>query len=665
MSLGPGRGDHQLGSVQALITKLLIANRGEIAVRIASTASALGVETVAVYTDPDRGALHTRACDLAVSVDDYLSVEAIIGAAQRVGADAIHPGFGFLAENADFAQAVKDAGLIWVGPPPDAITSMGSKAGARALMAEAGVPVLPGYDGDDQDDGTLAVKAREIGWPVIIKASAGGGGKGMQVVESEEQFLPSLAEARRLALSAFGDDRMVLEKYLARARHIEVQVMADAHGQCIHLWERECSIQRRHQKVIEEAPSPAFEGTDGQTKRETLCRHAVQAAKAVDYEGAGTVEFVVDEEGNAYFLEMNTRIQVEHPVTECITGFDIVALQLSVAAGERLDVRQEDVSVCGWAMEARIYAEDPDNGYLPSTGVLHRWEAPSGPGVRVDAGVETGSEVTVHYDPMLAKVIVHAASRDAAVRRLDGALRNLVALGVVTNRDHLRRVLQHPSYRQADLHTRFLDVHADALGPAEGAERAAMEAMQAAVIADWLRRPQRRLPGLQANWRSNRWRGAEFEVSVGEHQATVVLQPMGDGLLVDGELTRCDVDAAGTLRVERAGVVQTHWVDRVGSVSWVRTPSGAFKVEHAPRFVVPGLDEGGGGCTASMPGKIIQVLVSEGDSVTKGQALVVMEAMKMEQTMTAPADGVVAGVRVAEGDQVDAGAALIVIDESD
>jgi len=648
-----------------LITKLLIANRGEIAVRIASTAAALGVETVAVYTDPDRGSLHTRRCDLAVRIDDYLNSEAIIEAALRVGAEAIHPGFGFLAENAAFARAVTEAGLIWVGPPPDAITSMGSKAGARSLMADAGVPVLPGYDGDDQSDDTLSAKAKEIGWPVIIKASSGGGGKGMQVVESEGEFLPSLAEARRLAQSAFGDDRMVLEKYLARARHIEVQVMADAHGSCIHLWERECSIQRRHQKVLEEAPSPAFVGVEGQVKREALCGHAVQAARAVDYEGAGTVEFVVDDEGNAFFLEMNTRIQVEHPVTECITGVDIVALQLAVAAGEPLGIVQDDVVVSGWAMEARIYAEDPDNGYLPSTGTLHRWEAPTGRGIRVDAGVETGSEVTVHYDPMLAKVIAHAGSREDAVRRLDGALRKLVALGVTTNRDHLRRVLQHPEYVSGELHTRFLDAHAAALGPAEGAEQAATEAMQAAAIADWLSRPTSRLPGLQPNWRNNRWRGVESMLSVGELEATVVLQPAGETLLVDGEPVRCGLGAGGVLRIERDGIERTHRIDRIEDVSWVRTHAGAFKVQHAPRFVVPGADESGGGCTASMPGKIIQVLVSEGENVIKGQALVVMEAMKMEQTMAAPSDGVVSAVRVSEGDQVDAGAALVVIDEAD
>jgi len=621
----------------------------------------MGVRTIAVFTAPDRGALHTEVADVAVHIEDYLDAAGVIAAAQSVGAEAIHPGFGFLAENAAFAQAVSDAGLIWVGPPPAAIASMGSKAGARSMMADAGVPVLPGYDGDDQSGDTLLAEAKRIGWPVIIKASAGGGGKGMQVVESEEQFVKALSEAKRLASSAFGDDRMVLEKYLSVARHIEVQVMADTHGNCIHLWERECSIQRRHQKVIEEAPSPAFKGSEGQAKRLSLCEHAVQAARAVDYEGAGTVEFVVDGDGEAYFLEMNTRIQVEHPVTECITGVDLVSLQIRVASGEVLPLSQEQVTCSGWAMEARIYAEDPDNGYLPSTGTIHSWLAPCGDGVRVDAGVRSGSEVTVHYDPMLAKVIVHGDSRELAVQRLVGALSDLVVLGVTTNRDHLSRILRHPVYQSGELHTRFLDVHAAELGPEDGALE---EAMIAAVAFEWMARPVPRLPGIRKNWRNSAWRPVRFDLTSGDVEQTLELQDTIEGLVISGRSVR--VERAGLpMRLEIDGVVRSASVVRDGSISHVRIDSGEFSIEHRPRFEVPGTDDVGGGCTASMPGKVVQVLVSEGESVEKGQALVVLEAMKMEQTMTAPSDGVILSVNVAEGEQVDAGAVLVVVDETE
>ena len=644
-----------------MISTLAIANRGEIAVRIAATAARMGVRTVGLFTEPDRGALHVESCDTAVLVGDYLDASAIITAAKAAGAEAIHPGFGFLAENASFAEAVTAAGLIWVGPPPAAIASMGSKAGARSMMAAAGVPVLPGYDGNDQDDATLLAEAERIGWPVIIKASAGGGGKGMQVVESAEQFQSSLAEARRLARSAFGDDRMVLERYLSVARHIEVQVMSDAHGNTIHLYERECSIQRRHQKVIEEAPSPAFVGEAGARKRAALCAHAVQAAQAVDYVGAGTVEFVVDGEGEAYFLEMNTRIQVEHPVTECITGVDLVALQLRVAAGEVLPISQNEVQISGWAMEARIYAEDPDNGYLPSTGTIHRWVPPSGQGVRVDSGVQTGSEVTVHYDPMLAKVITHAENRSLAVQRLQGALAQLVVLGVTTNRDHLGRVLRHPVYRSGLIETRFLEHHADDLKPQT---RAADHAVIAAVVNDWIARPQAGLPGIQKNWRNSSWRPVQVEVALGDEARTVSLTVTADGLQIDDQHVRVH-QSHGPMRLEIDGQVSSMCVARVDDKTFVRCDEGEFTVTHRPRFTVPGAEEEGGGCTASMPGKVIQVLVSEGESVDKGQSLIVLEAMKMEQTMTAPEAGVVAAVNVVEGDQVDAGSVLVVFEEAE
>ena len=642
-----------------MISSLLIANRGEIAVRIARTATGLGVRTVGVFTAPDRASLHTAACDQAVYIDDYLDGASIIAAAKRAGAEAIHPGFGFLAENASFAADVLAAGLVWIGPPPSAIEAMGSKAGARAMMADAGVPVLPGYDGDDQSDESLVTEANKIGWPVIIKASAGGGGKGMQVVESNEAFLPALHEARRLAQSAFGDDRMILEKYLSVARHIEVQVMSDSHGTCLHLWERECSIQRRHQKVIEEAPSPAFVGKSGDAQRLALCQHAVQAAQAVSYVGAGTVEFVVDGEGHAYFLEMNTRIQVKHPVTECITGLDIVELQIRVASGEALPLSQDEVTVNGWAMEARIYAEDPDNGYLPSIGRIRSWREPCGPGIRVDSGVKTDSTVTIHYDPMLAKVIAWGDTREIARQRLQGALRQLHVLGLTTNRDHLGRVLRHPVYVDGALHTRFLEVHAGELGPAD---LQCEDALLAVLVFDWYALPPLRLPGIRRNWRNSPWRAPERRYLVNGEEHTVSFSVCGNSWVVGDR--RVDVhQATNPVRLEIDGIVQQFWVAAEGDTRWVRSQYGEIQMQRVPDFAPPDAEGPSGGCVAPMPGKVIQVLVSEGDVVQKGQALVVLEAMKMEQTMVAPEDGVIASVRVSEGAQVDAGAVLVVMEE--
>jgi propionyl-CoA carboxylase alpha chain len=435
--------------------------------------------------------------------------------------------------------------------------------------------------------------------------------------------------------------------------------MADAHGTCVHLWERECSIQRRHQKVIEEAPSPVFVGEGAQAQRETLCSHAVRAAQAVNYEGAGTVEFVMDSDGQAYFLEMNTRLQVEHPVTECITGLDLVELQLRVAAGEPLGLKQEQVLGCGWAVEARLYAEDPDNNYLPSIGRLHVWELEPSEGVRVDTGVETGSEVSIHYDPMLAKVIATGPTRSIAVQRLDAALSRLVALGVTTNRDHLVRVLRHPDFIDGKLHTRFLDDHADALAPGESW---VSEALAAVVIHDWMARPESALPGLRVNWRNNRWRLPERTFQVGEDTHTVSWQVQDGSFVVDGRsihVLRC----VSPMKIEIDGRVGSYTVITDGTTRWVRTPGGEVKVACVPDFVVPGTDDAGGGCSAPMPGKVIQVLVKVGDTVESGDPLVVLEAMKMEQTLRAPHAGTIVEVRVQTGDQVDAGAVLVGLEE--
>jgi 3-methylcrotonyl-CoA carboxylase alpha subunit len=446
--------------------KLLIANRGEIAVRIARTARAMGLPTVAVFSEADARARHVRECDEAVPIGpaeparSYLRIDALLEAARRTGAGAVHPGYGFLSQNGDFADAVNDAGLVFVGPPGDVHRRMGDKMAARRMMAAAGVPVAPGYDGADQQDVTLLAEAERIGWPVMIKPSRGGGGKGMRVVERREGFAGALAASRREAVSAFGSDAMVLERRILRPRHVEVQVLADAEGQVLHLFERECSIQRRHQKIVEETPSPAL--TPAQ--RRDLCVAGVQAARAVGYRNAGTVEFLLEEStGRFYFLEMNTRLQVEHAVTEAVTQLDIVRLQLEVAGGRPLGLRQEGLRAQGHALECRLYAEDPDKDDLPSPGRILHYVPPEGPGVRFDSGIEAGSEIAVNYDPLLAKLVTWGHDRGEALARMREALRGTVVLGVVTNLKRLHQIVAHPAFVAGALHTGFIDEHLEAL----------------------------------------------------------------------------------------------------------------------------------------------------------------------------------------------------------
>jgi 3-methylcrotonyl-CoA carboxylase alpha subunit len=444
-----------------LFRKILIANRGEIAVRVARTCRALGIPAAAVYSEVDGDALHVREADEAVPIGpaeaarSYLDIGALLAAARKVGADAVHPGYGFLSQNAGFADAVAAAGLTFIGPPGPVHRAMGDKKGARRLMARAGVPVVPGYEGDDQQDAALLAEADRIGWPVMIKPSRGGGGKGMRAVGRREDFAAALGASRREARAAFGDDVVVLERFVARPRHVEVQILADDHGAVLHLLERECSIQRRHQKVLEETPSPALtpEG------RAALYAAAVAAARAVGYRNAGTVEFLLAPDGAFYFLEMNTRLQVEHPVTEAVTGLDIVRLQIEVAAGRPLPIAQADVAGRGHALECRLYAEDPDNDDLPSPGRILHLAAPEGPGVRFDSGIAAGSEVTVHYDPLLAKLVTWGWDRAEAVARMAAALRRTAVLGVVTNLALLQAVVGHPAFRKGELHTGFLDEH--------------------------------------------------------------------------------------------------------------------------------------------------------------------------------------------------------------
>ena len=445
----------------ALFRKILIANRGEIAVRVARTCRAMGIPTAAVFSEVDRDALHVREADEAVAIGpaeaarSYLDVEAVVAAARRVGADAVHPGYGFLSQNAEFADAVTSAGIAFIGPPGPVHRAMGDKKAARRLMAAAGVPVVPGYEGDDQQDATLLAEAERIGWPVMIKPSRGGGGKGMRGVGRREDFAAALQASRREARAAFGNDVVVLERFVARPRHVEVQVLADDHGAVIHLLERECSIQRRHQKMVEETPSPGL----ARDRRAALCAAAVAAARAVSYRNAGTVEVLLAQGGAFYVLEMNTRLQVEHPVTEAVTGLDIVRLQVEVAAGRPLPMTQAEVAGRGHALECRLYAEDPDNDDLPSPGRILHLAAPEGPGVRFDSGIAAGSEVTVHYDPLLAKLITWGRDRAETIERMAAALRRTAVLGVVTNLARLQAIVAHPAFHTGELHTGFLDEH--------------------------------------------------------------------------------------------------------------------------------------------------------------------------------------------------------------
>jgi len=620
-----------------VIGSLLIANRGEIARRIIRTARRLGVRTVAVYSEADADAPHVREADEAVLIgpaparESYLVPEKIIAAAKDMGAEAIHPGYGFLSENADFAEAIVAAGLVWVGPPPAAIRAMGLKDSAKRLMAEAGVPVTPGYMGDDQSDERLLKEARSITWPVLIKAVAGGGGKGMRKVERDEDFLSALGAARREAKAAFGDDHVLLEKYAARPRHIEVQVFGDSHGNVVHLFERDCSLQRRHQKVIEEAPAP---GMDDAT-RKAVCEAAVKAAKAVNYEGAGTVEFIADaSEGlradRIWFMEMNTRLQVEHPVTEAVTGQDLVEWQLRVASGERLPLKQDKIRLNGWAMEARLYAENPATGFLPSTGALEHFVLPQD--IRVDSAVEEGDEVTPFYDPMIAKLIAHADSREDAAAQLAEACAQVEVWPVKTNAAFLARCAAHPDFVSGAVDTAFIDQRLEALAsPAEPSQQAVEAAAAAMNVAD-------------DRADASPWSSSEGLAGFRLNAAKASVRIACNGRIFEAPT---DADLEADVLIADGEVV----VFERGE-AFVFTPP-----------VAQGMDEasaaGDGAVRSPMPGKIVSVAAQPGDAVAKGQALVTLEAMKMEHTLTAPFDGSVTEISVKAGDQVSEGVVLV------
>ncbi len=643
---------------------LLIANRGEIACRIIRTARRLGLRTVAVYSDADAAAEHVRQADEALRIgpppaaQSYLDVDAVLRAARDSGAEAIHPGYGFLSENADFAAACSDAGIVFVGPTADAIRAMGSKIEAKRLVAEAGTPVVPGYQGDDQDDELLAGEAQRIGFPVLIKASAGGGGKGMRRVEAADDFAAALAGARREARSAFGDDRVLLERYLSAPKHLEVQILADSAGTTLHLFERDCSVQRRHQKVVEEAPGP----TVTPALRDALGEAAVRAARAIDYRGAGTVEFIAETSGGEadvipfYFMEMNTRLQVEHPVTEAITGLDLVEWQLRIAAGEPLELTQDTVARRGHAVEARVYAENPRRRFLPSTGRLLRLRFPDA--VRVDSGVAAGDAVGVYYDPMLAKIIAHGPDRMSALARLDHALAATEIAGVEHNIAFLRGVLAHEAFQSGDYTTHLVD---DAAGLLPARDRtdwvcAALMLREAAVTpgawgaADGFRlnQPSAFRIELEQERRSRRIRLEQNVVTIDEESL-----PLSD-VRVQGERLSFRLNGqtvAATVVVDE----DTIYVMRGGATERFRRPS----------LDVAALAEAAGGAehiVSPMPGQVLSVAVKAGDRVKAGQVLMVVEAMKMEHTITAPRDGTVTTVACAAGDRVDDGVELVALE---
>ncbi len=674
-----------------MLKKILVANRGEIACRIHRTAARLGIRTVAVFSDADRFALHTRTLDEAVHIgpaparESYLVIDRLIDAARAAGADAIHPGYGFLSENADFADAVAAAGLIFIGPPAAAIRAMGSKSAAKELMAKARVPTVPGYHGADQEDARFIAAAAEIGYPVLIKAAMGGGGKGMRRVETPVELTVNLAAARREALNAFGDEALLIEKYLARPRHIEMQVFADRHGNVVHLFERDCSLQRRHQKVVEEAPAPGFTPA----ARAKLAAAATAAATAIGYVGAGTVEFIAEADAldQCYFMEMNTRLQVEHPVTEMITGIDLVEWQLRVAAGEKLPLSQAEIKLEGHAVEVRLCAEDPVREFLPASGRLLQFEAPAAPGIRLDAGVEAGSEIGIHYDSMLAKLIAYGADRGAAIARLSAALGRMRLAGVVTNIDLLKRLLDHADFQAGAVETGFIArrfaelTEPVAVAPRDWALLALAEELARGRAAC---RAAGDSPDPTSPWhavdswriggpRPNEWHfaapagstasGAADQVVFATPQQGKFLVHTGDSsLLAQGSLGE-----NGRLEAEIDGRRLVAWWFADGDWRWLQTEGRRHRLRFVGPFGRPPQRKGeqlaaSGLILAPMPGRIVKLLVAAGARVSAGQPVMLLEAMKMEHTLAAPQDGVVAPLTHRVGDLVAEGAELARID---
>ncbi len=651
--------------------KILIANRGEIALRVMRACRELGIAAVAVYSDADVDAPHVEFADEAVRVgaaasrDSYLNISKIIEAAQATRADAIHPGYGFLSENAEFAESCAAAGLTFIGPTPQAIRQMGLKSAARRLMAEAGVPVVPGYDGEDQSVETLRAQTLKIGFPVLIKASAGGGGKGMRVVRSEDGVEEAIESARREAEKSFGDGSLLLEKFIEGARHVEFQILGDARGNLVHLFERDCSAQRRHQKIIEESPSPAV----NDELRRAMGEAAIKAGRAIGYVNAGTVEFILAPSGEFYFIEVNARLQVEHPVTEMITGLDLVKLQIEIAEGQPLPLAQGDLQTRGHAIEARLYAEDPDHDFLPSTGKLHDWHLPRETGeLRIDAGVEQGTEVGIHYDPMLAKFIAHAEDRDTAIRKLVYALRQASIQGVQTNRDFLIRLLEHRDFRAGKAHTGFITDHLVELTSGDDPildrmlDRASLIAVALYLQRQW-QAADRLLAELPPAYRNNPYRDPATKLGIGDDRIEVSWRRAADDnyevRVLDSSIAAQVLSCApGRLRVALDGIQRTFRITEANDQFYVHSSLGSRVVTRLPRHPIHQSASEQGSANSPMPGQVLKVLVEAGQKVSAGDPLIILEAMKMEHTMRAAVDGVVEAVLVSQGEVVAPGQML-------
>jgi len=655
-----------------MFDKILIANRGEIVVRVASTARQLGIGSVAVFSSADNQALHVEACDEAFCIgaaESYLNATRILEVAQQCGATAIHPGYGFLSENAAFARACEAAGITFIGPPASAIDAMGSKSQAKALMEAAGVPLIPGYHGDEQQDDKLAAESRQIGYPQLIKASAGGGGKGMRLVEAENEFAEALVSARREASASFGDDKVLIERYLRKPRHVEMQIFADSHGNCVHLFERDCSIQRRHQKVIEEAPAPGL----GDDLRDAMGEAAINCALAIDYIGAGTVEFLLDADGRFYFMEMNTRLQVEHPVSEMITGQDLVEWQLRVAAGERLPLQQEQITLRGHALEARIYAENPERDFMPSAGRIGYLQLPRlNAGVRVDTGVRCGDTIGINYDPMIAKLIVHGADRATAVARLAQALQQYQILGLNTNLGFLNRLVAMPEFIAADFDTGFIATHHERLFARDDERFNRALLLAAAAMLPAL---DSRAPSAAGNspwdgrsqWRMNlqarqcvrlEHEGLKYEVVIERRHNGWNFACNDNDYLLDGNW----IDQH-CMRLEVNGEVVEFPVfrepDSIGLIHQGQTF--IFELANVNHDADSGAADADHPC-APMSGAVVALPVAVGDTVEPGTTLVVIEAMKMEHAIVAQLDASVSEILVAVGDQVEEGDTLVLLE---
>ncbi|KUJ76317.1 3-methylcrotonyl-CoA carboxylase [Ruegeria marisrubri] len=650
---------------------ILVANRGEIAARVIRSARDLGLRTVAVYTTADERAPHVALAHQAVWIgegpvgDSYLDADRILAAARETGAGAIHPGYGFLSENADFASAVAAAGLTFVGPDPQAIRAMGNKAGAKRLMIAAGVPCVPGYEGEDQSDEALIRAAQDIGYPLMVKAAAGGGGRGMRLVQEPADLPKALASARSEAANAFGSDELILEKAIIEPRHVEIQVFADAHGNVIHLGERDCSVQRRHQKVVEEAPCPVMTPE----LRARMGAAAVEAARAVNYRGAGTVEFLLDASGAFYFLEMNTRLQVEHPVTEMVTGLDLVAMQIAVAQGAPLPLAQEEVRFDGHAIEVRLYAEDPANGYLPVTGPVDLWRPAQGPGIRVDAGIVQGQEISPFYDPMLAKIIAHGPTRQAARARLIKAVEDSVLLGTVTNAAFLAAVLRHEKFAAGVATTGFLDqVYPDGFPVGETHPQDAALAVAALMQHDRDAALARAgyVSADQLGWSSAPLLPRGLTLLAGDARIDATASATRDGWRVGVGAEQYEIELATEGNDLRARI-NGRKVEAVAHIDGDTVQLAVGAARHKFRRLRAGAQDeahaGGGRVTAPMPGLVLAIEVAQGQAVTKGDTLAVLEAMKMQHQITASVAGVVTEVRVATGQQLASGEVMIEIEE--